>query len=57
MLMLSVSGLMGNGLIQEELTADETGVYDMTLPSLATGQYIITVSAGTPVSRKTVLNL
>ena len=56
-LMLSVSGLMGNGLIQEELTADETGVYDMTLPSLATGQYIITVSAGTPVSRKTVLNL
>ena len=55
-LMLSISGLMGNGLMQRELTCDGEGVCRMSLPSLNPGQYILTVSAGTPANRKVIIN-
>lgn len=57
-LTLFISNIGGNQFHQNPLTAAPNGIYlECRLPYMPPGQYILTISAGTPSSRKIVITI
>lgn len=56
-LRLHVTDIRGNSVWESEVDHGIGSVYRCDLPSLPAGQYVVTVSAGTPVSRKVIVTV
>ncbi|MDE6267049.1 MAG: hypothetical protein K2M07_06860 [Muribaculaceae bacterium] len=56
-LTISIAGIMGNGLLQRQVETNDAGECTILLPSLSQGQYMLTISTRTPVSRKILFNI
>ena len=57
-LLLSITNIQGNSLHQVPLEmAEGENLKQVEIPSMPPGQYIMTISSGTPVSRKVVYHI